>query len=88
MSRLELVNSAEFQRKVLSKDGFVSALAANKTPHADNVKEIFLRVLARPPRSEETAAAIEFLEAEKNRAEEYASLLWSLLATNEFMFNH
>ena len=30
----------------------------------------------------------QFLESETDRKEAYASLLWSLLATNEFLFNH
>jgi hypothetical protein len=31
---------------------------------------------------------MKFLEAHQDRKEAYASLLWSLLATNEFLFNH
>jgi hypothetical protein len=85
---LELVNSKEIQRKLTAADGYVSRLGANDLSHANNVREVFLKVFAREPRSEESQTAIEFLEAEPDRAEAYRTLLWSLLATNEFLFNH
>jgi hypothetical protein len=85
---LELVNSKEIQRKLTAADGFVTQLGTNDKPHADNVRHVFLKVFGREPRSEEAETAIEFLERETDRAEAYRTLLWSLLATNEFMFNH
>jgi hypothetical protein len=85
---LELVNSAELQAKLTAEKGFVSRLATNDKPHAANVDEIFLRVFARPPRAKERAVALKFLESQTDRKTAYASLVWSLLATNEFLFNH
>ena len=41
----------------------------------------------RPVEPTELKTAIEFLEAESDRPEAYRSLLWSLLVTNEFLFN-
>ena len=85
---LELVNSAEIQRKLIDKTGYAQRLAASDKSHADLATEMFLRVLARRPSPEELKAAVEFLAAEPDRAEACRSLLWSLLATNEFLFNH
>jgi len=85
---LELVNSTEIQKKLTAKDGTVARLAASKKPPAEIVREIFLCTLARPPSSDEQAAAVEFLNSESDRSEAYRSLLWSLLATNEFLLNH
>jgi len=85
---LELVSSAEIQEKLTADKGFVARLGGTRESHADNVRGIFLRVFARPPRPREEAAALSFLEAQADRKEAYGSLLWSLLATNEFMFNH
>jgi len=84
----EPVNSKGIQRQLSAKDGYVERLAANKKPLEANVRAIFLRVFARPPRPGERKIAIEFLESESDRREAYRSLLWSLLATNEFLFNH
>lgn len=84
---LELVNSKEFQRKLTDKTGYIEKLATNKSPPDQNVRDIFLRVLSRPPESSELKTALEFLESEPDRTEAYRSLMWSLLATNEFLFN-
>ncbi len=85
---LELVNSDEIQRKLTANDGYVAKLIASSDSPASNVDTIFLRVFARLPSSEERAVAIEFLNAEPDHGEAYRSLIWSLLATHEFMFNH
>ncbi len=85
---LALVSSPEIQEKLTAEKGLVAALASNQKTHAENVREIFMTVFARPPRPREQAVAIGFLESQKDRKEAYASLLWSLLATNEFLFNH
>ncbi|MBT6153150.1 MAG: DUF1553 domain-containing protein [Planctomycetaceae bacterium] len=85
---LELVNSTEIQKKLTAKDGTVARLAASKKAPAEIVREIFLSTLARPPSPEEKATAVEFVNSESDRSEAYRSLLWSLLATNEFLLNH
>ncbi len=85
---LELVNSPEIQRKLTVPTGFAARLAKDPRAHPDKVGEVFLRLLGRQPRSDERQAALEFLEREKDPAEAYRSLLWALLATNEFLFNH
>ena len=61
---------------------------SNKKSHAQNVQELFVRVFARRPREQETRTALEYLESESDRKAAYRSLLWALLATNEFLFIH
>lgn len=85
---LELVNSAEIQRKLTTKPSYPQRLAESDKSHSDLTTDIFMRVLARQPRPEELKAATEYLASEPDRAEACRSLLWSLLATNEFLFNH
>jgi len=85
---LELVSSKEIQRKLAAKTGYVESLATNKKSVHENVRDLFLRLLSRPPRPKEMMAAVKFMQEEKNRREAYQSLAWSLLATNEFLFNH
>lgn len=85
---LELVNSKEIQRKLTDKNGYIEQLASNQKTHSDNVREIFVRTLSRPPRVSEVESAVKYLNSEKNRHEAYRSLVWALLATNEFMMNH
>ena len=85
---LELVNSAEIQRKLTEKTGYAQQVASSDKPYEVLVDEIFLRVLSRHPRLEELKSATDFLAHQPDRAEAFRSLLWSLLATNEFLFNH
>ncbi|MCH7729118.1 MAG: DUF1553 domain-containing protein [Planctomycetes bacterium] len=85
---LTLINSKEIQRKLTAKDGYAARLASNDLSHPENVKDLFLRVLGRSAQTEDLDTAVKFLESEEDRGEAYRSLLWSLLATNEFMFNH
>ena len=83
---LELVNSSEIQRK-LSSSPLVERLAAAES-RDDSITEVFLSVYGRPPEATEREAASTFLDAESDRAEAFRSLIWALLATNEFLFNH
>ncbi len=85
---LELVNSVEIQRKLIEKTGYAQRISASDKSNADLATEMFLRVLARRARPEELKVAVDFLASESDRAEACRSLLWSLLATNEFLFNH
>ena len=85
---LELVSSTEIQRKLADKSGFVTRLAANKKTHSENVQELFVRIFSRRPRDEESRIALEYLESEPDRKAAYQSLMWALLATNEFLFIH
>jgi hypothetical protein len=85
---LELVNSAEIQRKLSDPKGFAARLAAVDDSHEGRVGKAFLRILGRPPRPDEAKSAVHFLESETDLAEACRSLVWSLLATNEFLFNH
>jgi len=85
---LELVNSTELQRKLTAANGYATRLANQASPHESRIEEAFVRCLARPPRADERQAAVEFIAAEADPVEAYRSLLLSLLATTEFLFNH
>ncbi len=85
---LELVSSKMIQEKLAAPEGFAAELATNEKTHDENVRTAFVRFFARQPRTDELAAAVEFLENASDRATAYQSLLWSLLATNEFLFTH
>ncbi|MDA0835792.1 MAG: DUF1549 and DUF1553 domain-containing protein [Planctomycetota bacterium] len=85
---LELVGSTEIQKKLIAETGYAARLTNDERSQTAITQEIFLRVFARVPRDDEAAAVSQFFSEEADRAEAYRSLLWSLIATNEFMFNH
>ena len=77
---LELVNSAEIQRKLTVETGFGKRLASSELPIPEQVGAAFVQVLGRQPRADERDAALKFLEAEPDKVEAIRSLLWSLVA--------
>lgn len=85
---LELVNSTEIHRKLTAETGYARQLAATEKSGPEVAAAIFPRVLGRPPRDEEILTVTRFLADEPDRLEACRSLLWSLLATNEFLYNH
>ena len=85
---LELVNSVEIQRKLSNTAGYAARLASSDQLPAELANEVFNRVLTRQPRPEELKAVIDYLEAESNRTVAWQNVLWSLLATSDFLFNH
>lgn len=85
---LELVSSNEIHQKLTAAGAYVDKLLTSGRTPAENVNDIFIRVFARPPRPNEREIAVKFLASQKDQREGYRSLLWALLATNEFLFNH
>jgi hypothetical protein len=96
---LYLITSREVHDKLRDGRSRAAQLAASSRPRADKVREIFLWVYARYPTAEELQAAQGFLAREEAREEgpgrprqsrqwPYEDLLWALLNTKEFLFNH
>lgn len=85
---LELVNSVEIQRKLSHKSGYAEKLAGSSRTSAELAEDVFCRVLGRNPQPEEIRSVIDYLPSEPDRAVAWQNVLWSLLATGEFLFNH
>ncbi|MCH2202029.1 MAG: DUF1549 domain-containing protein [Fuerstiella sp.] len=85
---LELVNSTEIQRKLTAESGYASRLAASGLTTEDVVTDCFLTMLARYPRPSEHETAVSFIDSQQDLTTACRDLLWSLLATNEFLLNH
>jgi len=87
---LHLLNSKEVQDKI-SKDGARAAqLAVEKDrSHAERMTEIYQTVFSRNPTADELNVAIAYIERHKdNPRVAYEDLLWALVNTKEFLFNH
>jgi hypothetical protein len=96
---LHLMNAAEMKGKLAKADGRAARLAKNQADE-DNLRELYAAALARPPQPTELEIALSHLrkprvEAEGKPMEEvaarktaYEDLMWALLNTKEFLFNH
>ncbi len=83
------MNSSEVQGKLSAGDGRAALLAgdANRT-REQKVREIYLRVYAREPQPDEAAVALAHLAKAKDEKLAYEDILWALINTKEFLFNH
>lgn len=87
---LHLLNSSEVQNKISSGSGRAAMLANQKDrPHADRIEELYRWVYSREPDPEETEIALAHIEKHKDNVKiAYEDILWALINTKEFLFNH
>ena len=87
---LLLSNSEEIENKLASGDGKIGKFFAEKQlrPLKDLVEELYLGALSRLPSSDELNAATKYLDGESDKRQAAEDLLWTLLNSKEFMFNH
>ena len=97
---LHMLNAGDIRGKVGSGTGRANRLAGEKRPDEEKIREIYLVAFARPPRADELKTALDYLAeprtnakgqaVDKQRAalENYQDLIWALMNTKEFLFNH
>jgi len=86
---LHLLNSAEVQEKLSSPTGRAAALAAETgRSNEDKVRDLYLAVYSRQPAEDELAIALDHLQRAKDARQAFEDILWALVNTKEFLFNH
>ena len=85
---LHLLNSDEMQKKLSADGGRAAKLAADSRSDEEKIRELYLIALSRQPRADEVASALEYLSGKTNRREAYEDVVWTLVNSKEFMFNH
>jgi len=72
----------------LSCNGMIQAHVDAKTSPSTVIKELFIRCLTRRPTAEELAAFQKQIPMQPATAGQYEDIVWALLNSTEFMFNH
>jgi hypothetical protein len=85
---LTLANSDEIESKVADAQGVIARLVKDQKSHDEIVDELYLGSLSRFPNAEERTKTKYFVDSIENKSEAYQDLLWTLLNSREFMFNH
>ena len=87
---LHLLNSSEVQNKIAAGSGRAAKLAADKErPNQEKIKELYRWVYSREPDSVETKIALGHLaKHEKDTKVAWEDIIWALINTKEFLFNH
>jgi len=86
---LHLMNSPSLQTKLTSPKSRVASWAGSSAAPAEVVRDIYLAAYARPPEASEQEAALAHLSREgASKTEAVQDLVWALVNTAEFVFNH
>ncbi|HEV3025336.1 MAG TPA: DUF1549 domain-containing protein [Pirellulales bacterium] len=86
---LHLLNSAEVQGKLSNAQGRAAQLAKDdKQAPEEKIRSLYLSVFSRMPISEEVQVALAHVNRVENKQQAYEDILWALVNTKEFLFNH
>lgn len=83
---LYLLNSPQLMAKVQGRR--VQVLAADSRDHQQRIDELYLAALSRSATADEQAALQKHIQGSPSEQAAYADVLWALLNTKEFLFNH
>lgn len=91
---LHLINSPEMTKKATEESGRANRLAGTgDVPMLEKIRELYLTAFSREPHPEEIDVITEYLkqrqlpDGSENR-EAYEDIIWSLINSKEFLFNH
>ncbi len=97
---LHMINASDLKSKLASPTGRAQRLAKEAKPVEAKVRELYLVAFSRGPDPDELKIATDYLaeprvdsngkpmNAQKAALENYQDLIWALVNTKEFLFNH
>jgi hypothetical protein len=86
---LHLLNSLEIADKIGSRDGAVRKLANSDLSNDKIIEELYLKTISRFPEETDTQSMLQaFAGAEPDRKMAAEDILWALLNSKEYLFNH
>jgi hypothetical protein len=85
---LHLSNSPEVEDKIAADNGRVAGLVSKDVPPERAVEELYLAAVARRPTAEERKKVADYLAKRPDRRRGLEDVLWTLLNSQEFVFNH
>lgn len=85
---MHLLNGTALNKKIAAPAGRIDKLLKAKKSSAEIVHELYLATLSRPPLDDERTRVLGWIERAPNQREGVQDLLWVLLNSREFLFNH
>lgn len=85
---LQLLTGSMVHRKVQDPNGRIARLLKEKAASEKIVDELYMHTLSRLPTQEERGVALVLVKQAPTPKEGFEDLLWALLNTGEFLFNH
>jgi hypothetical protein len=97
---LHLMNANDLKSKLRDGNGRCETLAKSEKPNHEKVEEIYQAAFSRRPTQEELAISVDYLnesrkdangnpiDPARNARENLQDLLWAIINSKEFLFNH
>ena len=85
---LQLANGELIQRKLTDKDGRISKLIEKMTDDEKAFSELYTATVSRRPTAQENQHCHNILADADDRRSGLEDILWSLINSREFTFNH
>src|SRR5262249_28765256 len=85
---LLLANSDEIEGKIAAGDGRLARLMKNKKPPQEIIEDLYLAAYSRRPNDAELKRTLEYVSAYDNKQKALEDVLWVIVNSKEFMFNH
>jgi hypothetical protein len=97
---LHLMNASDVKAKLAASNGRAEQLSKAEMPEPKRIRELYLAAYSREPSADEvkiaethllkprTDAAGKPLDSQRAKRNGYEDLLWALLNTKEFLYNH
>ena len=97
---LHLINAKDIKSKLATSNGRADRLAKSDKSSEEKIRELYSAAFSREPRADELNAGKDFLaeprvdavgnpiDPQKANQEVFQDLIWALINTKEFLFNH
>jgi hypothetical protein len=97
---LHLMNAADMKAKLAASNGRAEQLSKAELPEPKRIRELYLAAFSREPTADEvrisetyvvqprTDAQGKPLDSQRSKRTGYEDLLWALINTKEFLYNH
>ena len=85
---LHLMNSPEVLKKLQHPDGLAGQLTVSRQTPAEVIESLYLSTLSRQPRQAETELMLQAFKVSDSRRAAIEDILWTLLNTRRFIYNH
>ncbi|MDA0283671.1 MAG: DUF1553 domain-containing protein [Planctomycetota bacterium] len=85
---LMLSNSDEMENRIADGNGRIAIALKDNKPPSKIVDELFLAAYSRLPRDDERSKVDDYLKSEVNQQQALQDVMWVVLNSKEFMFNH